>query len=118
MAGGILRGPRHCNSQLEWHIEPGRAWCFAIQLYARQIVNGITATLNKLENPFQSPRTGRDAQRGPGHEPQDGQSYDVCEVESFKLGVVRDVEKYGVLVNALSWHCCAVPSGSLQTWTS
>ena len=50
-----------------------------------------------------------------GTKPSHGQSNDIGEVESFKLGVVGDVEKYGVLFNALSWHCCAVPSGSLQS---
>src|SRR5580700_6256117 len=98
-------GPRHCDSQFERHVEPRHARRFAIKLSAGQIMNGEAATLDKIENPLQAPRTRRYSQGGSGHKAEDGQAYDVGDIEPFKLGIVRDVEKYGVWFNALSWHC-------------
>ena len=81
-------------------------------------MDGEAASLDKIENPLQSPRAGRYAQRGSWHKAKNRQAYDVGDVQPFKLRIVRDVEKNRVWFNALSWHCCAGPSGSLQSWIS
>src|SRR2546426_11312218 len=78
------------QSDFERHVE---ARCAAGELNATEIVEGVPAYGNQLQDAVQAPRAARDLERGPRAEPEGAETGNQGNEELLVTRVVGDVEK-------------------------
>jgi hypothetical protein len=84
-------GPSHGQAKLKRHIKAWGTGRCSIQLNPREIVNRISATLYKRQNPFESTLASGDSKGGAWFEPKLSQSDDVRKIKAAKAFVVGDI---------------------------
>src|SRR5208282_909224 len=104
-----------CQAQLEGHIEPRGCGRIAIQLDSRQIVKGIPASPNQLDDSLESSsRTGNLDGRARS-QAECAESGDECQVQRLVVPVVRDIEECGFLLSALAHRATSLEPGRLAS---
>src|SRR5271167_3679403 len=83
------------QAQFEGHIETRCRWARAVELHAREVVNGVPAFRKYCEDAVQPSRATGDFQGRPRRQTKCGDACDVSQEERLELRVVRKVEKYG-----------------------
>src|SRR5271157_4406305 len=86
---------RHRQSQFERHIETRCRRASAIQLNAREIVNGVRAFGKNREDAVQPPRATGNFQGRPRRQTKCSDARYVSQEQRLELGVVGKVQKYG-----------------------
>ncbi len=110
----LMRGPPagggDSQSDFERHVEAG---CAAGELNATEIVKGVPAYGNQLQDAVQAPCAARDLERGPRAEPEGTETGNQGNEELFVTRVVGDVEKRVVrrvtLGDRSTPVCCSPP---------
>lgn len=77
MARGIQLGPCDCEAELKGHIESGRGRRISIELNAREVVNGIPATLNKRKDAIKAVYPSRNCESCFGREAKFSETDDI-----------------------------------------
>lgn len=84
---------RHCQAQLERHVEPGRAGLLAVQFHAGKIVDGVFTISNQFQNLVQAARTIWNFECCPRDQAKSAHTCNVGDEQPLKLLVVGNVQE-------------------------
>lgn len=98
MSAASLLCPEHNESELEGHVESRCRVPLLVKLYARKIVEGITACANQVNDTVQSALAARNFQCGARNKAEATDPCDEGKIEGFKFRVVWQVYKGGYAI--------------------
>lgn len=83
--------PSDGQAKLERHVESRRRGSFLIQLDAGQIVEGVPAISDQIDNSIKPALAARNLDRRPWFQPEGDEAGDIRQIEGLEASVIRNV---------------------------